>query len=550
MYFDDARLNGMRSRRSIFLIAVTSFALTFTTLGIAPAAASTSEPDWLAEVIEESATRDQLTKEVKDGELRLLVVRNENGEPDVDVLNISSKISLDYALRATDNDPAVVSLQIDEKISLIDQPEIAATAFATPTSAYAQWGYSALRLGEIHTSLTGVGIRVAVIDSGVDRTGPELNGDGLNGTSKVLDGCDWVTSPNNTCVGTGVLDENGHGTHVAGIIAAKNDGLGVTGVAPSVEILPLRVLDANGEGWLADIAAAIDYAVNNGANVINLSLGGTADRTTIRLAVERAISLGVVVVAAAGNDGASASASYPAAYPGVIAVAATNESNRIASYSSGGNYIDSAAPGSDILSAWPFGSGYARASGTSMASPHVAGIVALLLDQNVAANEVAAKITSTAITTEPFTDYVSTRYGSGFVNPYLALGCNSSSCVPPTSPPTQELSIDTISVDPGLVMEPSPASSEAPAAPIVATPTVKETLKVKALKNRRLSIKVSAPKGSKTFIQRKIGNRWKTQIKVTTKSSRIFSLKTSGTYRVVIISPNERATSKNLRVRR
>ena len=548
----DAELKDrqVRPRRSIFLIAATSFALTFTTLGTSPAVAVTSEPDWLAEVVDESATRDQLTKEVKDGELRLLVVRNENGEPDVDVLNISSKTSLDYTLRATDNDPSVVSLQIDEMISVIDQPEIVSTAFATPTSAYAQWGYSALRLGEIHTSLTGVGIRVAVIDSGVDRTGPELNGDGLNGTSKVLDGCDWVTSPTSVCRGTGVLDENGHGTHVAGIIAAKNDGLGVTGVAPSVEILPLRVLDANGEGWLADIAAAIDYAVNNGANVINLSLGGTADRSVIRLAVERAISRGVVVVAAAGNDGVSASASYPAAYPGVIAVAATNESNRIASYSSSGNYIDVAAPGSDILSAWPFESGYARLSGTSMASPHVAGIAALLLDKNVVANEVAGKIGSTAINTTPFTDYVSTRYGSGFVNPYLALECNSNSCLAPTPPQTQELSISTVTVDPGLVMEPSPAPSEPPAAPIVATPTVKETLKVKALKNRRLSIKVSAPKGSKTFIQRKIGNRWKTQIKVTTKSSRTFNLKTSGTYRVVIVSPNERATSKALRIRR
>lgn len=539
----------VRPRRSIFLISVTSFALAFTTLGIAPAAANTSEPDWLAEVVDESATRDQLTKEVKDGELRLLVVRNENGEPDVDVLNISSKTSLDYTLRATDNDPSVVSLQIDEMISLIDQPEIASTAFATPTSAYAQWGYSALRLGEIHTSLTGVGIRVAVIDSGVDRTGPELNGDGLNGTSKVLDGCDWVTSPTNVCVGTGVFDENGHGTHVAGIIAAKNDGLGITGVAPSVEILPLRVLNSEGDGWPSDVAAAIDYAVNNGANVINLSLGGPRN-SLIGISIERALSRGVVVVAAAGNDGVSASASYPAAYPGVIAVSATNESNRIASYSSGGNYIDVAAPGSDILSAWPFGSGYARVSGTSMASPHVAGIVALLLDKNVTANEIAEKIRSTAINTTPFTDYVATRYGSGFVNPYLALECNSTSCLAPTPPPMQELSIDTVTVDPGLVMEPSPAPSEPPAAPIVATPTVKETLKVKALKNQRLSIKVTAPKGSKTFIQRKIGKRWKTQIKVTTNTSKIFRLKVSGTYRVVVISPTERVTSKSLKVRR
>jgi subtilisin family serine protease len=124
---------------------------------------------------------------------------------------------------------------------------------AAPTDAYVQWNYSALRLGEIHTSLTGAGITVAVIDSGVNRTGPELNGAG-----QVLDGCDWVISPTNVCTGTGVTDQNGHGTHVAGIIAAKNDGLGVTGVAPNATILPLRVLDANGSGYLSDVAAAID----------------------------------------------------------------------------------------------------------------------------------------------------------------------------------------------------------------------------------------------------------------------------------------------------
>ena len=550
----DIRDYQVRPWRTAFLVTSTTLALVFSSLSTTSALASqptSNDSSWQAEIAKESASQQELAQEVKDGELRLLVVRDENGDPDVDVLNISSKTSLDYTLRATDSDPSVVSLQIDKMISLVDQPEIVSAAFATPSTAYRQWNYDALRLDEIHAFLTGAGIKVAVIDSGVDRTGPELNGNGLNGTSKVLDGCDWVTSPTNVCRGTGVLDENGHGTHVAGIIAAKNDGKGVTGVSPGVQILPLRVLNSEGAGWLSDIAAAIDYAVTDGAKVINLSLGGTDDHNLIRFAVEDAISQGVVVVAAAGNSGASAAASYPAAYAGVIAVAATTESNEIATYSNGGSYLDVAAPGSGIVSSWPFDSGYARLSGTSMASPHVAGLAALLLQQNVPAGSILDRISSTAVSTTPFIDYSPERYGRGFINPYQALNCNSSNCNQPTPPQTEELSVSSITVDTGLVMAPAPSEAPAaPAAPIVATPTIKETLKVKALKNTRLSIKVSAPKGSKTYIQRKIGTKWKTQVKATTNASKIFKLKVSGTYRVVVISPAERVTSKSLKVRR
>lgn len=548
----------VRPRRTILLIAATSFALTFTTLGLAPSSwAKAGEPDWHSVISAESATRVELANEVKDGDLRLLVVRDDSGKPDVDVVALSSKTALDYALKVIDNDPSVVALQVDEMISLIDRPEVSTAAIVTPSTPYRQWGYSALRLSEIHNSLTGQGVRVAVIDSGVDRTGPELNEVG-----RVLDGCDWVTSPTNVCQGTGVTDENGHGTHVAGIIAAKRDGLGVTGVSPDAEILPLRVLNADGAGWLSDIAAAIDYAVANDSKVINLSLGGPSDFALIRVAIENAISRGVVVVAAAGNSGLGAARSYPAAYQGVIAVAATTESNRIATYSNEGNYIDVAAPGSDILSSWPFGSGYARLSGTSMASPQVAGLAALLLDQDVAASSVVDRIKSNVIASSPFTDYISSRYGNGFINPYVALGCTNVTCAPQNNPstPVENTSVAPPVVIPVPVMEPAPTpppTAPAPApivisepAPVAIIPSIKETLEIKASKKRRIAVTVSAPAGSTTLIQRKVGKKWRTEIKASTSQSKIFRVKNVGTYRVVIVAPTERVTSKSIRSRR
>lgn len=514
-----------------------------------------SKSDWQESIREEAASHQELTAEISDGALRLIVVTEENNQPETSVLNLKSKAALDYALRATSNDPDFVAVIVDEMISLVDTPEVSTAAFVTPTTPYRQWGYNALRLSEIHNSLTGQGVRVAVIDSGVDRTGPELNEPG-----RVLNGCDWVTSPTNVCQGTGVTDENGHGTHVAGIIAAKKDGLGVTGVSPDAEILPLRVLNADGAGWLSDIAAAIDYAVANDSKVINLSLGGTSDFALIRVAIENAISRGVVVVAAAGNSGLGAAPSYPAAYQGVIAVAATTESSRIATYSNEGNYIDVAAPGSDILSSWPFGSGYARLSGTSMASPQVAGLVALLLDQDVAATTIVDRIKSNVISSSPFTDYTSSRYGSGFINPYAALGCTNVTCAPQNnqSPPVENTSVAPPVVIPVPVMEPAPTpAAPAPApivesapAPVVMIPSIKETLVIKASKKRRIAVKVSAPTGSTTLIQRKVGKKWRTEINVITSQSRTFRVKNVGTYRVVIVAPTERVTSKSIKSRR
>ena len=174
-----------------------------------------------------------------------------------------------------------------------------------------------------------------------------------------------------------------HGTHVAGIVAARaNNGIGVAGVAPGVTLVPVRVLDGNGAGTDADIAAGIRWATSAGVQVINMSLGGAGACTSVlSSAIQAARSRGIVVVAAAGNEARDAAGYAPASCPGVIAVGATDAAGRRASFSNVGATVDVSAPGVDVLSTGRSGRtyGYVRQSGTSMASPAVAGAAALFL---------------------------------------------------------------------------------------------------------------------------------------------------------------------------
>lgn len=225
-------------------------------------------------------------------------------------------------------------------------------------------------------------IKIAIVDTGVQLNHPDL-------VNKLLPGYDFVnrdTSPE---------DGNGHGTHVAGIAAAMtNNTRGVAGIAPLASILPVRVLDNNGSGLLSDIANGIIYAVNQGAQVINLSLGGAQGATTLQNAIDYAWSRGAVIVAAAGNNGVS-TPTYPANYSNVIAVASTDSADRKSSFSNYGRWVEVAAPGSNILSTYT-GSYYAYLDGTSMASPQVAGLAALLAGQGRSNTEIRSIIQNTA----------------------------------------------------------------------------------------------------------------------------------------------------------
>ncbi len=180
-------------------------------------------------------------------------------------------------------------------------------------------------------------------------------------------------------------DENGHGTHVAGILAAGIDnGLGIAGVAGRVKILPVRVLNSTNAGWMSDIAAGVTWAVDQGARVINLSLGSTTASTALATAIDYANSQGAVVIAAAGNSN-SALSFYPAAWDTVIATGATSYTGGRWALSNKGANVDLMAPGALIYStAWSptGGSAYDFNSGTSMAAPHVAGVAALMLSRD------------------------------------------------------------------------------------------------------------------------------------------------------------------------
>ena len=253
------------------------------------------------------------------------------------------------------------------------------------------WGLDLVNAPEVWAKgYTGQGIVVAVVDTGVDynhsdlnaniwRNSDEIAGNGKdddgNGYIDDIRGWDFVNLDNDP------MDLNEHGTHVAGTIAAENNGFGVTGVAYNAKIMPVRVLDANGSGSESDVALGIRYAADNGANVINLSLGGDYDSGT-EAAIEYATAKGSVVVMAAGNDGGSQPI-YPARHATRwgIAVGAVDDSKTMASFSNraGDTKLDYVvAPGVDVYSTAPNNS-YQYLSGTSMATPHVAGVVALLL---------------------------------------------------------------------------------------------------------------------------------------------------------------------------
>lgn len=231
-------------------------------------------------------------------------------------------------------------------------------------------------------------IIVAIVDSGIDTTHPEFSG-------RLLPGKHFYHLNSISYEDTNVTDGNGHGTHVAGIAAAAgNNGIGGVGVAWQVRILPVRVLDADGTGYMSDAARGVDYAVSQGAKVINLSMGGITSSTLLKTSIQNAKNAGVLVVTAAGNCGDTNYKAngcdyqnqtfYPAADSASIAVAATTPNDMRASFSNYGDYIDIAAPGVNILSTYPYAldnyapEGYEWESGTSMAAPFVSGAAALI----------------------------------------------------------------------------------------------------------------------------------------------------------------------------
>ncbi|MBU5437607.1 S8 family serine peptidase [Tissierella sp. MSJ-40] len=276
--------------------------------------------------------------------------------------------------------------------------------------AYAQtipWGISKVQATNAHQNgHTGNGIKVAVLDSGIDANHEDLN---VRGGYSVFNDSPYY-------------DGNGHGTHVAGTIAALNNSVGVVGVAYDAELYAVKVLNSQGSGSLSGIAKGLEWAIQNNMNIINMSLGSSQPSDILKQWCDLAYNSGILVVAAAGNSGNSSgtgdTVGYPAKYASVMAVASTDSNDRRASTSSTGPTVEISAPGVSIYSTIP-NNRYGNMSGTSMASPHVAGAAALVWKANPSLNnqQLRQRLVSTA-------KYLgnSNHYGAGLVQVSAAIG--------------------------------------------------------------------------------------------------------------------------------
>ena len=314
---------------------------------------------------------------------------------------------------------AVAILSSDPRVRFVE-PNWIARLFLYPDDPYdnstcyltsdglctTQWAWQKLGAYQAWDVVTGDGlIKVAVVDTGIDIGNPNYILPDPTGHEDLVS-CrtvivrNFVTTESNN-------DENGHGTHVAGTIGAcTNNATGTSGANWTVQLLAAKVLDFSGSGTYAAVADGIRWAADTGAKVINVSLGGPESSKTLERAVNYAWSKGAVMVCAAGNNGTSAK-TYPAAYGACIAVAATDEADTMASFSShGADWVDVAAPGVRILSTiqddfntcflcswYGISPGYDALSGTSMAAPHVAGLAALVWARGTCASNTCVRNT-------------------------------------------------------------------------------------------------------------------------------------------------------------
>ena len=302
-------------------------------------------------------------------------------------------------------DARVLRVEPDREVQLADLEVPLLSDYGT--ELVAAWGVQRIGAGLVHEDpdgTLGTGIKVGVLDTGCDYDHPDI-------FANYAGGYDFVNGDADP------MDDAGHGTHVSGTIAAVRDGLGVVGVAPAVELYCLKMLNSGGSGTFSDAVAAMDWAIENGLQVTNHSYSSSRNPgTATRLAFENAATAGMISVAAAGNGGNPGgkgnTVAYPARFETVVAVAAVDAADERASFSATGGAVELAAPGVLINSA-ALGGGYTTMSGTSMASPHVAGVAALLIAAGFEPSQVRPRLQSTA--EDLGASGLDTFYGHGLV---------------------------------------------------------------------------------------------------------------------------------------
>jgi len=365
---------------------------------------------------------------------KIKVIIGFNGKPDTALINTfggetKKEISGINAVTATIPETAINALQNNPKIRYIEEDKYVQLVSEQPIP----WGVDRIDAEKVWSSNTGSDIYIAIVDTGIDYNHPDLDDNYAFGESFV----DYTNDP---------MDDDGHGTHCAGIAAAENNDIGVVGVAPGAKLIAAKVLDYNGGAYLSWISDGITWAANNGADVISLSIGYDQHVQSWQDACDYAYyTKGVVVVAAAGNSGnppgKGDNVDYPGRYDSTIAVSATDSSDKRARWSSTGPDVELAAPGVNIYSTlWD--DTYDYYSGTSMACPHVAGVAALVIASDVTNNvEVRNKMTSTA--EDLGISGRDTKYGYGLVDAEAA-------ALP--QPDTHDVAITAIST-PGSIVK-------------------------------------------------------------------------------------------------
>jgi len=355
-------------------------------------------------------------------------------------------------------------LNKDPRVQYAEKDQVA-KAFEIPNDQYYsyQWGLQKIHADRAWDTTHGsASALIAIVDTGIDGMHPDL-------ASKIAARANFTTDSD--------IDDNGHGSHVAGIAAAEtNNSIGVAGMGYNTRLLSVKVLDSSGSGYYSWVANGIIWAADNGAKVINLSLGGPYPSSLLQDAVNYAWNKGVVVVAAAGNSNSTA-ASYPAYYANAISVAATDSNDARAYFSNYGKWVDLSAPGVSILSTYQ--GGYAYLSGTSMATPFVSGLAGLVIGEHAdwTNTQVKNKIEQSA---DAITGTgILWKYGR--IDACAAVDCTGTASVTPTpiltptpTPTTTFAPTDTPTVTPMPTAVASPTNTPSPSltpTPVPSTPT-------------------------------------------------------------------------------